>query len=164
MDAELNLFKGKTFTELTQGLTKAQKDYLYFRLMGEEIPQALAQANRSRSIDCQWKAKDTKFGELEEYLLKNRLVYFPQAAAEYNITISAGLRMILHSWVNKGLNEPEKLSEREKDRLLKLAEMLGRVRAQALSPGEEKGESYEGRIKRLREGENKEVKDASQNS
>lgn len=150
MDKEINLFKGKTFTELTQGLTKEKRDYLYFRLMGEGIGDSASRAHRVRQMPAKWRSTDVGFRELEEHLLKNQEIYRAEAVGDYNLRISSGLRAILLDWVEKGQDKVIELSEKEKDRLLKLAEMMGRLYGSPPPQGEK--ETYEGRIKRLRDG------------
>ena len=138
----------KGYSELVEGCSEAQREYLYFRVMGMGGTEARRVGGRRYNTLVKWE-NDEEFLALEEYLVSHRAVYAAQADMEMNVGINLKLKVLINDMLDRGIHEWKRLSDVEKKSVMRVMDSVMQAKVAAHGRGGE-GESYEEKIKKLR--------------
>ena len=137
------LVKQESLSDLLQPLNKGQKDYIYLRLMGVPVGEAMRISNRSPFLPSVWRADDPNFRALEERILSNSDIYAKEAFNDYIFKLGGKAHKIIDDLVEMGLTWND-LKKEDKPYVMKAVDLAFK------SHGSSSSEGYEEFLLRLR--------------
>ena len=96
-------YRGKGLAAACEGLTPAQRDYVWHRLVGESHDEAVKSVGINRKTPEMWEVRD-QMGRID-WILENRKDYEEEALEQRRVEIERGVEKLMQELVKKPLDD-----------------------------------------------------------